>query len=509
MLAQVRSCAIYGLESLLTDVEIDISSGLPGFDIVGLPDTAVKESRERVRAAIKNQGYIFPVKRITVNLAPADIKKEGPHYDLPIALGILAATEQLPVDLLKGYIIAGELSLDGRVRPANGILSMAIEARQKQLKGVVIPWENAEEAALIDGIEVIGVNSLKEAVDFFKGEYIPHEIKPDTKEVLQSNDLDFSEVKGQEMLKRSIEIAAAGHHNILIIGAPGTGKTMIARRIPSILTSMTFEESLEITKIYSVAGLLPSHSGLIKNRPFRAPHHSISAVSMIGGGRIPKPGEVSLAHHGVLFLDEFPEFPRETLELLRQPLEDEKVTISRINATITYPAKFMLVAAMNPCPCGYFGDPFHECSCSSKQINKYLSRVSGPMLDRIDLQVEASPIKFSELEENGSTDSATIKKRVENARKIQLERYKEHKIYYNSQLTPALIKKYCQLGKNEKLLLKTAFDNLKLSARAYNKILKISRTIADLDGSSNIKENHIAEALRYRNIDKYYHNLKK
>jgi len=508
LLAKVKSCAIYGLESFLTDVEIDISSGLPGFDIVGLPDTAVKESRERVKAAVKNQEFNFPIKRITVNLAPADIKKEGPHFDLPIALGILAATEQLTGDLLEGYIIAGELSLDGRVRPINGVLSMAIEARQNELKGIVIPWENSKEAALIDGIEVVGVKSLKEAVEFFKGNFKPQEIRYSLKDETEAEDLDFAEVKGEETLKRCIEIAAAGHHNIIMVGAPGSGKTMIARRMPSIMTPMTFQESLEITKIYSIAGMLPNHTGLIKKRPFRAPHHSISSVGMIGGGRIPKPGEVTLAHHGVLFLDEFPEFSRETLELLRQPLEDEQVTISRINATITYPAKFMLVAAMNPCPCGYYGDPFHECSCSPNRISKYLSRLSGPILDRIDIQVEAVPVKFTDFEGKGSTDSATIKKRVEAARLVQLERYKDEKIYSNSQLTPRLIKKYCKLGKTEKLLLKTAFENLKLSARAYNKILKVSRTIADLEASKDIKESHIAEALRYRNIDKYYHNLK-
>jgi len=392
MLAQAISCAIYGLESFLVDVEIDISGGLPAFDIVGLPDAAVKESRERVRAAIKNQNFDFPIKRITLNLAPADIKKEGPHFDLPIALGILAATEQVPAEPLREYAIVGELSLDGRIRPVNGILPMAIQAQQKNLKGIVVPWENAEEAAVIHDIEVIGVNSLREAVDFIKGdmkiEAARSHAGPESTDVAEG---DFSEVKGQENLKRCLEIAAAGHHNLIMVGSPGSGKTMAARRIPTILPSMTFEESLELTKIYSIAGLMSSHSGLVEKRPFRAPHHSISAIGMVGGGRIPRPGEVTLAHYGVLFLDELPEFPRDILELLRQPLEDEKITITRINATITYPAKFMLVAALNPCPCGFYGDPFHECSCSPQQIHKYLSKISGPLLDILTAPVSPIP----------------------------------------------------------------------------------------------------------------------
>jgi magnesium chelatase family protein len=509
VLAQVKSCAIYGLESFLVDVEVDISSGLPAFDIVGLPDMAVKESRERVRAAIKNQNFDFPVKRITLNLAPADIKKEGPHFDLPIALGILAATEQLPAEHLKQYAAVGELSLDGKLRPVSGILPMAIEVKEKKLKGIMVPRENAEEAAVIQGIDVIGINTLEEAVGFLRGELKLKSVEPRTgKGEHLPHEGDFSEVKGQGNLKRCLEIAAAGHHNVIMVGPPGSGKTMVARRIPSILPSMTFEESLELTKIYSIAGLLSTHSSLIEKRPFRAPHHSISAVGMVGGGRIPKPGEVTLAHYGVLFLDELPEFPREILELLRQPLEDGKITISRLNAAITYPAKFMLVAAMNPCPCGFFGDPFHECSCAPHQIRRYLSRISGPLMDRIDLQVEVAPVKFADFEEPSTEDSAAIKKRVEAARLIQLERYEGQNIYYNSQLTPNLINRYCRLGRTEKLLMKEAFHRLKLSARAYNRILKVARTIADLDGAEAIGENHIAEALRYRNIDKYYNNLR-
>lgn len=510
MLAQVKSCSIFGLESFLVDVEVDISSGLPAFDIVGLPDVAVRESRERVRAAIKNQNFDFPIKRITLNLAPADIRKEGPHFDLPIALGILAATSQMSIEALTDYAIIGELSLDGKVRPVNGVLPMAIEIKEKGLKGVVVPLENVEEASVIEGINVIGVTSLSEAVAFFNGEFKPkkNQVVKDDQRQSVTFDGDFSEVKGQENLKRCLEIAAAGHHNVAMIGSPGSGKTMIARRIPTILPSMTFEESLELTKIYSIAGLLSNHSGLIRQRPFRAPHHTISNVGMAGGGRIPKPGEITLAHNGVLFLDELPEFPRDVLELLRQPLEDGKVTIARANATITYPCKFMLVTAMNPCPCGYYGDPFHECSCSPHQINRYLSKISGPLMDRIDLQLQVAPVKYSDLEGPSTTDSETIRKRVEAARLIQLERYKGQNIHCNSQLTPNLIHKYCKLDKVGKLLMKEAFHNMKLTARAYNKILKVARTIADLDNKSSIKEDHLAEALQYRNIDKYYQNLR-
>lgn len=507
MLAKLVSCATYGLESLIVDVEVDISNGLPALTIVGLPDTAVRESKERVRAAIRNQNFAFPYKRITLNLAPADVKKEGPHFDLSIAIGILAATSQIPTDLLEQYIIVGELSLDGNVKPINGVLPMAIKAKEQNLKGIIVPWGNAQEASVIKGIDVIGVSSLKQAVDFLKGEFKP--TIPIPRESQDKRDYygDFSEVKGQENLKRCLEIAAAGHHNVIMIGPPGSGKTMIARRIPSILPSMTFEESLELTKIYSIVGLLKKHSGLMRVRPFRAPHHSISAVSMAGGGRIPRPGEVTLAHNGVLFLDEFPEFPRDILEVLRQPMEDEEITISRINASITYPSNFMLIAACNPCPCGYYKDPFHECTCSFHQIKRYKSKISGPLLDRIDLQVDVAPVKFTDLEEKKGADSETIRKKVEIARKFQQERYRNLEVSCNSQLTPKLIYKYCKTTESAKILLKEAFDRLKLSARSYSRILKISRTIADLEERDIIEDEHIAEALRYRNIDKYYEDI--
>lgn len=507
MLAKLISCATYGLESFKVDVEVDISNGLPALTIVGLPDVAVKESKERVRAAIRNQNFVFPYKRITLNLAPADIKKEGPQFDLPIAIGILAATSQIPTELLEGYIIVGELSLDGKVKPINGVLPMAIKAKEQNLKGIIVPWENVQEASVIKGIDVIGVSSLKQAVGFLKKEFKPTIPTFQKIEYPKNYYGDFSEVKGQENLKRCLEIAAAGHHNVIMIGPPGSGKTMIARRIPSILPSMTFEESLELTKIYSIVGLLKKHSGLVNVRPFRAPHHSISAVSMAGGGRIPRPGEVTLAHHGVLFLDELPEFPRDILEVLRQPMEDEEITISRVNASITYPSNFMLIAACNPCPCGYFKDPFHECTCSFHQIRRYKSKISGPLLDRIDLQVDVAPVKFADLEDENGVDSETIKKRVEIARNFQQERYKDLEISCNSQLTPGLIEKHCKTTKNARTLLKEAFKRLKLSARSYSRILKISRTIADLEKQDIIEEEHIAEALRYRNIDKYYKDI--
>lgn len=507
MLAKVRSCAIFGLESFLVDVEVYISNGLPAFNIVGLPDTAVKESKERVRAAIKNQKFEFPLKRITLNLAPADIKKEGPHFDLPIALGILAATQQIPMDLLLDYTAIGELSLDGKVKPVHGILPMAIDIKKSGIKGLIVSWENVEEAKVIDGLEIIGVETLSQAADFFKGNFKGTQITSEIKKTDTPFQGDFSEVKGQESLKRCLEIAAAGHHNVIMIGPPGSGKTMIARRISTILPEMSFEESLEVTKIYSITGLTANNTGLIKHRPFRAPHHSISKVGMVGGGRIPIPGEVTLAHNGVLFLDEVPEFPREILELLRQPMEDRTVTVSRLAASVTFPAHFMLVASSNPCYCGHFQNPFHQCTCSFSQIKRYISKISGPLLDRIDLQVDVAPVKFRDLDEENTTNSKTIKKRVEKARYLQQLRYKGTGISCNSQLSPKLLNKHCKLSSSAKKLIREAFSKLKLSARAYNRILKISRTIADLDEKEIVLEEHIAEALQYRNIDKYYKSI--
>jgi len=507
MIYKVYSCSIYGINGYIIEVEVDLSNGLPGFDIVGLPDTTVKEAKERVRAAIKNSEFQFPHKRITINLAPADIKKEGSVFDLPIAAGLLLSSMYFSDEAIKNTVFLGELSLDGSVKGIKGILPMCIEAKRQGFTRIITSVENANEASLVKDLDIIGVKNLNEMVDYLKGDL---HIKPtvfsaENLKTNSSNDLDFIDVKGQHTAKRALEIAAAGAHNVIMIGSPGSGKTMLARRLPSIMPDMTFEESLEVTKIYSVAGLLKEDDNLILKRPFRAPHHTISAVSLIGGGRIPKPGEVSLAHYGILFLDEMPEFPKHVLEVLRQPLEDECVTISRVNGTITYPAKFMLVASINPCPCGYFGDDSNRCSCSASQIKNYLGKISGPLMDRIDLHVEVNPVKFSDLTDDGKSESSiSIKERVNKAREIQLDRYKKEGIYFNSQLKPKHINKYCNIGKKEKELLKSAFDKYNLSARAYNRILKVARTIADLDGSEIINTSHIAEAIQHRTLDKKY-----
>lgn len=508
MLSIVKSMSLMGIEGYLVDIQVDVSAGLPCWDIVGLPDISVKESKERVRTAIKNSGYELLSRKIVVNLAPADIKKEGSFFDLPIAIGILACIGNLNVEDITDTVFIGELSLDGKINKINGILPMCIEARKLSIKRIILPIENAKEAAVVDGIEIIGARNLKEVVKYLNKEI---KILPTKINVLnmfnntQKYIADFSEVKGQENIKRALEIAAAGGHNCLLIGTPGSGKTMMARRIPSILPDLTFDEALETTKIHSIAGEIEKNSALVTTRPFRAPHHTISSISLIGGGKIPKPGEISLAHNGVLFLDELPEFNKNTLEVLRGPLEDGNVTISRVNATLTYPCNFMFVASMNPCPCGFFGSQEKECTCSQQAISRYMGRVSGPLLDRIDIQIEVTPVKYQKLDSSIPVEtSAEIKVKVNQARKIQQERYKEDDIYSNSQLTPKLVEKYCKLNKDSKKILELAFNKLGLSARAYGRILKVARTIADLDKKENIETSHITEAIQYRSLDKKY-----
>ncbi len=508
MLSKVFSSATIGVDAYRVEVESDIQQQLPGFITVGLPEGAVKESKERVTAAIKNSDFIFPVKRVTVNLAPADIRKEGSAFDLPIAVGILAATGQILRDRFDEYVFLGELSLDGTLRPVPGVLPMAMELEQNNgVKGLIVPKENACEAAMADTVPVFPVTSLKEAIHFLEDESAIRPYVVDIKSVFveaKKYGVDFADVKGQESAKRALEVAAAGGHNIVMIGPPGSGKTMLARRMPTILPDMTVAEALETTKIHSVAGRLPAGSALVATRPFRAPHHSISYAGLIGGGSMPKPGEVSLSHHGVLFLDELPEFKKDILEMLRQPMEDNQVTISRASTAITYPAGFMLIAAMNPCPCGYYGDRHHECNCSSSEIQRYMSRISGPLMDRIDIHITVPSVKFKELSSDARGEtSAVIRERVNAARQKQVERFtKEKDIFCNAHMDSRDIARYCKIGEKSRALLATAISQQGLSARAYDRILKVARTIADLAGSAEIELGHVAEAVHYRTLDR-------
>lgn len=505
MLAKVMSCAIVGLEADIVEVEVDIIRGAPAFNLVGLPDAAVRESRDRVHSAVKNSGFNFPSgKRITVNLAPADLRKEGPAYDLPIAVGILAATQQVWPDKLAGGMFIGELSLDGATRHTKGILPMTALARAAGFERVFVPADDAEEAALLQEIEVLPVKHLAELVAHLTGMRAIQPYAVDLENAFQSDApyaADFADIKGQEHVKRAMEIAVAGGHNVLMSGPPGAGKTLIAKSLPSIMPRMSVDEALEVTKIYSVAGLLPADTPLIRNRPFRSPHHTISYAGLVGGGAWPRPGEISLAHRGVLFLDELPEFSDRLIEVLRQPLEGipREVSISRASGTVTYPANFMLIAAQNPCPCGYYGDPTHACTCSNAMITRYQKKISGPLMDRIDLHVEVSRVEYEKLTSLQAGESSTaVQERVEAARARQMERFKENGLYSNADMGPSEVRDVCRLDDTGKRLMKSAMAQMGLSARGFHRVLKVSRTIADLAGSEAIQAAHLAEALQYR-----------
>lgn len=510
MLVKTYGSAVYGVEAITITVEVNINNqGKPESVIVGLPDSAVKESMQRVESAIKDNGYFMPRTKLVVNLAPADIRKNGTAFDLPIAIGTLAASEQLPDwEKISSFVIMGELSLDGTVRPIRGALPIAIQARKEGFSGLIVPIANAREAAMVEGLPVYGVSHLKEVIHFFEEASSLHPVIADSRETFNlaqnSFDIDFADVKGQENIKRALEIAAAGGHNAILIGPPGAGKTMLARRLPTILPPLSLQEALETTKIHSVAGKLPEDSTLVAKRPFRSPHHTISDVALVGGGGNPQPGEISLAHNGVLFLDELPEFKRTVLEVMRQPMEERKVTISRAKIALDFPASFMLIASMNPCPCGFFNHPVKECSCPPGTVQKYLNRISGPLLDRIDLHVEVTPVDYNELSSQKQFEkSEHLRERVIAAREIQLKRFQNHdNIFANAQMNSRMLKEICIINNASQQLLKKAMEKLNLSARAYDRILKVSRTIADLTGSEQIESAHLAEAIQYRSLDR-------